>query len=123
MQRAGAIDVQLEQKVCIGLRLCNLQGSAVFPSCLHADAGKPLSLRMSCMTRVYWVAVKELKLSYLIGETLLFTMYIPIMVTYFKFLKSNPVGFRIQGVLPAPGDPFAATVGAKKIQQSLQGVS
>ena len=28
-----------------------------------------------------WVAVKELKLSYYIGETLLFTIYIPIMVT------------------------------------------
>ena len=28
-----------------------------------------------------WVAVKELKLSYFIGETLLFTIYIPIMVT------------------------------------------
>ena len=28
-----------------------------------------------------WVAVKELKLSYYIGETLLFTLYIPLMVT------------------------------------------
>ena len=28
-----------------------------------------------------WVAVKELKLSYYIGETLLFNIYIPIMVT------------------------------------------
>ena len=27
-------------------------------------------------TRVYWVAVKELKLSYYIGKTLLFTIYI-----------------------------------------------
>ena len=30
---------------------------------------------------INWVAVKELKLSYHIGETLLFTIYIPIMVT------------------------------------------
>ena len=31
--------------------------------------------------KVNWVAVKELELSYYIGETLLFTIYIPIMVT------------------------------------------
>ena len=37
----------------------------------------------------YWVAVKELKLSYYIGETLLFTIY-TIMVTEFKFLSSSP---------------------------------
>ena len=30
---------------------------------------------------VYWVAVKELKFSYYIGETLLFTIHVPIMVT------------------------------------------
>ena len=30
---------------------------------------------------LYWVAVKELNLSYYMGETLLFTIYIPIMVT------------------------------------------
>ena len=30
----------------------------------------------------YWVAVKELKLSYYIGETLLFTMYIYIYTHY-----------------------------------------
>ena len=34
-----------------------------------------------------WVAVKELKLSYYIGETLLFTIY----THYGNFLNSNPV--------------------------------
>ena len=37
-----------------------------------------------------WVAVKELNLSYHIGETFLITMYIPIMVTYVKLLNNNP---------------------------------
>ena len=36
-----------------------------------------------------WVAVKELELSYYIGETLLFTIYTH-YVTSFKFLNSNP---------------------------------
>ena len=40
---------------------------------------------------VYWVAVKELNLSYYIGKTLLFTIYIYIYTQYGKFLKSNPV--------------------------------
>ena len=35
--------------------------------------------------------IKGLKLSYYIGETLLFTMYTSTMVTSFKFLNSNPV--------------------------------
>ena len=42
-----------------------------------------------------WVAVKELKLSYYIGETLLFTIY-----THYgnliKFLNSNPVSAVVQ---------------------------
>ena len=37
------------------------------------------------------IAVKELNLSYYIGEALLFTIYIPMMVAQFKFLNSNPV--------------------------------
>ena len=43
-----------------------------------------------------WVAVKALSLSYYIGGTILITFYThygnpkPIMVTYFKFLNSNP---------------------------------
>ena len=32
-------------------------------------------------THIKWVAVKELKLSYFLGETLLFIIYMPIMVT------------------------------------------
>ena len=42
---------------------------------------------------IIWVAVKELKLSYYIGGTLSFTIYIyiPIMVTQSKVLNSNPV--------------------------------
>ena len=46
----------------------------------RADEPKPL--------KFFWVAVKELNLSYHFGETLLFTIYIyiPIMVTYLKFL-------------------------------------
>ena len=34
-----------------------------------------------CVLNIFWVAVKELKLGYYIGETLLFTIYIPSMVT------------------------------------------
>ena len=47
--------------------------------------------------KIVWVAVKELKLSYYIGETLLFTIYIytPNIVTEFKFLNSNPVVLRV----------------------------
>ena len=38
-----------------------------------------------------WVAVKELNLSYYIGETILMTTYsLPNVVTEFKFLNSNP---------------------------------
>ena len=36
---------------------------------------------LACPCSNSWVAVKELKLSYYIGETLLFTTHIPIMVT------------------------------------------
>ena len=45
-----------------------------------------------CPTSTYWVAVKELILSYYIGGTILITLlYIPIVVTLFKFLKRSPV--------------------------------
>ena len=47
---------------CSGCDICGLQcgGSSGCEERLHGD---------------YWVAVKELKLSYYIGETLLFTIY------------------------------------------------
>ena len=41
-------------------------------------------------TRNDWVAVKELKLSYYIGEKPYYLLYIPFMVTLFKFFNSNP---------------------------------
>ena len=40
---------------------------------------------------VYWVAVKELDLSYCIWETTFFLLCITIMVTQATFLNSNPV--------------------------------
>ena len=39
-----------------------------------------------------WVAVKELNLSYYIGETLLLTIYTRYGNLIFKFLNSNPAG-------------------------------
>ena len=42
------------------------------------------------MTYLVWVAVKELSSSYYIGEAILITICIPIMVTYVEFLNSNP---------------------------------
>ena len=36
--------------------------------------------RMAGVRGIYWVAVKDLKLSYYIGETLLFTIYIYIYI-------------------------------------------
>ena len=49
-------------------------------------AARAWSCKMLCWKypKLYWVAVKELKLSYYIRETLLFTielLYIPIIVT------------------------------------------
>ena len=38
----------------------------------------------------FWVAVKELKLTYHNSETRLFTLYIPATVIQIKFLNSNP---------------------------------
>ena len=62
----------------------------------RASAGRP----SAGVKRHDWVAVKELKLSYYVSETILNTMSIqiyiyifvriPITVTYFKFLSSNP---------------------------------
>ena len=48
-------------------------------TCGEADAQKTVivpTVRGSCLGWcLYWVAVKELKLSYYIGETLVFTIY------------------------------------------------
>ena len=43
--------------------------------------GEVLTLAYPRALALVGVAVKDLKLSYYIGETLLFTIYIPIMVT------------------------------------------
>ena len=50
-----------------------------FPTCLAPSWGLGFA---GDIAGINWVAVKELKLSYYIGETLLFTvLYIPLMVT------------------------------------------
>ena len=48
---------------------------------LNAGPGAMLLLVFATRLQGFRVAVKELKLSYYIGETLLFTIYIPFMVT------------------------------------------
>ena len=65
----------------------------------NAELDVPEQLSVLKLLTECWVAVKELKLGsyisicYYIGETLLFTIYIPILVTEFEFLSSNPECF------------------------------
>ena len=60
----------------------------------HWDPGEPSD----------WVAVKELNLSYYIGGTISI-LYIPIMVTLFKFLNSNPAEDSLEEAVISFGMP------------------
>ena len=43
-----------------------------------------------------WGAVKELRISYYIGETILITIYTP-SISLIKFLHGNPVNVKVKG--------------------------
>ena len=78
----------------------------------------------SQMFLCYWVAVKELKLSYYIGETLLFTMY-----THYGNLISVPEQqprlfaclLSLAAVLALVGDRLRAVEAARQAQQLRRG--
>ena len=67
----------------------------------HAKVSEVLGFKALVPTWLYWAAVKELDLSYHIGEAIVITICIPIMVTQCTFLHSKQVqglGFRVPGV-------------------------
>ena len=79
------------------------------------------------LSTYHWAAVKGLNLRCYIGETLLnYLLYMPIMVTQFKFLNSNPdqslcLGL-LQGFISAvmtpsgPGGYRPASLGASHVR-------
>ena len=65
------------------------------------------------------VAVQELNSSHFVGETLQYSLlYIPILVTYFEFLNSNPARHPVQ-VLSRPSRSRALPAAREDLQKTM----